>query len=100
MNANDSIDAASLLQTWFHSRCDGAWEHSWRVTIETLDNPGWIIKIDLQDTHKAYEHLDQIKIRRNENDWVMCRIEKAQFIGSCGPLNLGETIKIFIDWFG
>ena len=38
------------LQRWYLYRCDGDWEHSFGITIETLDNPGWMVTIDLQDT--------------------------------------------------
>ncbi len=99
MDGNGNTETIALLQKWFIDRCNGDWEHAWRVTIETLDNPGWIIKIDLQDTARAYEHLDQVKIQRSENNWVMYRVEKTQFVGACGPLNLGETIRIFLKWF-
>jgi hypothetical protein len=99
MDGNGNIEAIALLQKWFIDRCNGDWEHSWGITIETLDNPGWIIKINLQDTVRAYEDLDQVKIQRGENDWVMYKVENAQFVGSCGPLNLGETIGIFLNWF-
>ena len=40
-----------------------------------------------------------IKIQRDENDWVMYRVEEKRFVGACGPLNLDETIKIFLKWF-
>jgi hypothetical protein len=99
MDGNGNIEAIALLQKWFIDRCNGDWEHSWGITIETLDNPGWIIKINLHDTVRAYEDLDQVKIQRGENDWVMYKVENAQFVGSCGPLNLGETIGIFLNWF-
>lgn len=28
------------LQQWYHSMCDGDWEHCYGVKIETSDNPG------------------------------------------------------------
>jgi hypothetical protein len=61
MNGGGNIEAVALLQKWLIDRCNGAWEHSWGVAIETLDNPGWIIKIDLKETARDYEHLDQSK---------------------------------------
>lgn len=35
------------LQNWYSSNCDGDWEHDYGITIETIDNPGWNIKIDV-----------------------------------------------------
>lgn len=38
------------LQTWYASQCDGGSEHAFGITIETLDNPGWTLKVQLTDT--------------------------------------------------
>jgi hypothetical protein len=38
------------LTEWFKDRTDGEWEHAFGITIATLDNPGWSIRIDLSGT--------------------------------------------------
>ena len=38
------------LEGWYTRCCDGEWEHRYGVCIETLDNPGWLIRIDLTGT--------------------------------------------------
>src|SRR5664280_3839686 len=38
------------LQGWYESQCDGDWEHTYGLRIETLDNPGWSLTVDLEDT--------------------------------------------------
>ena len=38
------------LQLCYLSRCDGDWEHSFGVVVETLDNPGWRLLVDLEGT--------------------------------------------------
>lgn len=35
---------------WYVRECDDDWEHSYGVKIDTLDNPGWTIAIDLRET--------------------------------------------------
>lgn len=35
------------LQNWYYQLCDGEWEHQNRIRIETIDNPGWSIEIDI-----------------------------------------------------
>jgi len=82
----------SLLEKWYLQQCNGVWEHGWGVKIGTLDNPGWRIKINLRI-------LERTKIDRSENDWIMFWVEEKVFRAACGPLNLSETIKVFIDWF-
>ncbi|MEH0820740.1 Imm53 family immunity protein [Micromonospora sp. CPCC 205714] len=38
------------LQAWYATQCDGEWEHEFGIQIETVDNPGWSVSIDLGDT--------------------------------------------------
>lgn len=38
------------LQAWYADQCNEDWEHEWGVKIETLDNPGWSVSIDLEET--------------------------------------------------
>ncbi len=45
-----SRDVLAELQRWYLAQCNDDWEHSYGVTIETLDNPGWSVHIDLADT--------------------------------------------------
>jgi hypothetical protein len=44
------MTALDDLHHWYLAQCDGDWEHSNGISIETLDNPGWSVKIDLSDT--------------------------------------------------
>ena len=39
------------LQKWYTSNCDGEWQEEYGVEIGTLDNPGWSVTIDLEDTN-------------------------------------------------
>lgn len=36
------------LQNWFAVQCDGVWEHAHGIKIDTLDNPGWTVHVDLE----------------------------------------------------
>jgi hypothetical protein len=47
---NDSENVLVWLQGWYAAQCDGDWEHERGVKIETLDNPEWAIRIDLEGT--------------------------------------------------
>ena len=89
----------STLEQWYLSRCDGEWEHAYGVRIDTLDNPGWHVRIDLIGTKKEGKILAREKIERDRNDWVQYWVEASQFQIACGPLNLSEAIEIFVTWF-
>jgi hypothetical protein len=91
--------SVSILERWYASQCNGNWEHSYGVHIDTLDNPGWSIKIDLRDTRKQDYVLERKRIERTENDWIQYWIDKQQFRIACGPLNFSEATEIFVRWF-
>jgi hypothetical protein len=89
----------SAIENWYVSQCNGEWEHSFGVKIDTLDNPGWQAQIDLQDTKKQNSVLERIRIDRTETDWIQYWVEKKQFQIACCPLNLTESLDIFVSWF-
>ncbi|MCI9264310.1 MAG: rhodanese-related sulfurtransferase [Oscillospiraceae bacterium] len=83
------------LEQWYEKTCDGDWEHIYGISIDTLDNPGWRVRIDLRET--GYEHMsiDKVEQDHGENDWLVCRIENKIFEGSGDCRKLGEIIRIF-----
>jgi Immunity protein 53 len=44
------LDNISWLEDWYETQCDGDWEHQHGLKIDTLDNPGWQVQIDLDGT--------------------------------------------------
>ena len=86
------------LQEWFAAECDGDWEHQQGLRIQTLDNPGWSVDIDLRDTALELSKLDEIAIERSDLDWVGCKVENATFRGRGGVRNLREILRIFLGW--
>ena len=89
----------TALERWYANRCEGEWEHSYGIHIETLDNPGWRLDIDLRGTNRDGGALDKIQIDRSDNDWIHYWVESAKFHIACGPANLSESIDIFVRWF-
>jgi len=37
------MDPFEFIQSWYRDQVNGEWEHTSGVTIETLDNPGWMV---------------------------------------------------------
>lgn len=89
------------LQKWYEFQCDGDWEHSHGITIETMDNPGWKISVCLKDTLLENVRFDGILEGNPESksaSWLYCYKEDGFFIGMCSSKNLEKTIRIFIKW--
>jgi len=86
------------IQEWYDHQCDGDWEHQYGLTISTLDNPGWSLKIDLVMTNLEKEIFTDVKINRSEDDWVVARKNGLTFECFGGSKNLSEMIRIFLDW--
>lgn len=91
------MNELEALQKWYLGQCDEDWEHSYGISIETLDNPGWMITIDLFDTELENIVLDRTISRKSELDWVQYEIQDNKFISCGGPLNLNEMIKYFLS---
>lgn len=88
------------LQEWLLQNCNmDSSDHYYDISIETIDNPGWIISIQLQDTILENQVFEKVVIQREvEDDWLHCKVESNIFEGYCGPRNLDEVILIFRDW--
>jgi len=83
------------LEEWYESQCNGNWEHMFGIKIETLDNPGWDISIDLEDTDVNSAPKEWTLIENYEERWLGFRIKDNKFEGSCDPKNLGTLISVF-----
>lgn len=91
------LGALERLQSWYASHCDGEWEHGFGVQIETLDNPGWMVRIHLDGTRRDGMSMEPAKIERTEDDWLTIFIRDNQLQGACGPTNLAEMLEVMLD---
>jgi len=92
------------IQKWYRNQCDDDWEHSYGVKIDTLDNPGWSLIVDLAGTQMEQTLFSPIAYRVGENsetkdeDWYVCKVEDSQFKGFGGPNHLKTILGIFLKW--
>ena len=89
------------------AECNGDWEHSYGVKIDTLDNPGWLLKVDLRETSLQGRPFDRVEHGvlasdleewRSSGSWWVARVEGEIFEASCGPLDLPAVIQLFRNW--
>ncbi|WP_407156260.1 immunity 53 family protein [Bradyrhizobium sp. STM 3557] len=87
------------MQEWYGSQCDGQWEHQCGVSIETIDNPGWRLAIDLSFTDLVDRSFTEVQHNHDNNvDWYVCRVKDEVFEAACSPNHLGDVISIFLKW--
>ena len=86
------------IQNWYQAQCNGDWEHEFGITIETVDNPGWYLTINLTGTHLEDTSFEMVKEEKSEQDWYFCLSKENNFEASCSPCNLNKILHIFRKW--
>uniref|UniRef100_A0AAU3IBR9 Immunity 53 family protein n=1 Tax=Streptomyces sp. NBC_01393 TaxID=2903851 RepID=A0AAU3IBR9_9ACTN len=95
---SDAEPLLDRLQNWYAQQCNGDREHEWGVKIATLDNPGWTISIDLEETDLEERDYPRQEINRATQDRVCAWIAEKTFHAACGPGNLTEALTLFRTW--
>lgn len=94
------------MMNWYVREYNNDWEHSYGVKIDTLDNPGWTIEIDLRETSmegrpfeaKHGEVADDLDEWRKLGSWWSADADGVRFKASCGPTDLSAVIGLFREW--
>ncbi|PLX78258.1 MAG: hypothetical protein C0616_15125 [Desulfuromonas sp.] len=98
------MDVLTTLQQWYLSQCNEEWEHSRGISIGTLDNPGWLIEVDLAGTDLDGIPFTGRRYGIGDNghpvgrNWLDCKVEGSKFRGYGGPEKLNELITVFLEW--
>lgn len=99
MATDNSSVALERLQTWYNSNCDGDWEHQYGFSLETVDNPGWYITVDLDDTHQENQAFAAIDTEDDgQLGWINLKKDGTKLQGACGPAQLGAMLDIVTGW--
>ena len=92
------------LMAWYRSQCDGEWEHRFGIRLETLDNPGWLLSVDLMDTDLQGRAMSELSEGCNPEGcavsprWIHCTVRGNQFRGACDPDQLPRLLEHFDDF--
>lgn len=98
------MDRLNELQDWYAAQCDGEWEHRYGVSIESLDNPGWLLKVELTGTALAARRFEAIRTGVGEGDhpvsrrWMVCEVKDQVWVGAGDESKLKELLRVFLDW--
>lgn len=82
-------------QTWFNSHCDSNWEHGSGVKIETINNPGWSVQIDMNGTNILLHKQDWELFELSDVSWVEYKVGNNIYFASGDPLQLELLIRVF-----
>jgi hypothetical protein len=102
----DSEFASPLdrLARWYHCQCDGQWEHHQGVQIQSLDNPGWLVKINLTGTPLAGRRFPAIRTNTSTTGWpqsgrwLHCEVVENIWQGAGDETKLTEILELFLAW--
>lgn len=86
------------LQNWYREQCDGDWEHLYGIKIDNIDNPGWMVKIDLLETELEDRIFEKVKNDLADDDWILCFVKNGIFEGHGDINKLVEILTIFKNW--
>jgi len=91
-------DIVQWIENWFLSQCNGDWEHSEGIRIETLDNPGWHIRINLEGTNLQEIEYNSGLIEKNENDWYCITVKDGIYEANGDPNKLNYLLNNFMNF--
>ena len=100
------------LEAWYSQHCaiyypelgNSVWD---RIEITNLDNPGWIVNIDLFGTPLEGVPFEELREDyESEDAWLTCGVQGPdspeehgnRFVGNGGPKALERMVEIFLDW--
>ena len=98
------MSTLARLQDWYFAQCDEDWEHSHGIKIDTLDNPGWTLVVDLTDTSLSGKPFSEYCYGLDEaadasgNEWLHCQVKDNKFMAAGGSAKLEEMINAFLTW--
>lgn len=98
------MSTLARIQAWYSAQCDGEWEHASGISIESLDNPGWWVKIRLLGTSLAgrafveiAENVDAQRFALGSR-WLSCRVEGDTWHGAGDETQLERILIEFLLW--
>jgi hypothetical protein len=96
---SDPTSDLMWLCEWFASQCDGDWEHEFGISIGTLDNPGWSLRIDLTRTALRDSAFPRVELE-GSGGWMRMWKDDSEAVlnGTCSPQLLPDLLSRFRGW--
>lgn len=104
-SSQTTVDFRDIIE-WYQSHCDDSWEHQYGVRLETLDNPGWQLTVDLIHTDLQGRTMIEVRDGIAPEDhpaapsWIHCFVRDNKFQGACDPTQVARLFEIFTQFRG
>lgn len=95
------FELLTRLNGWYRLNCDADWEHGWGIRITTLDNPGWMIEVELAGTafeSKVVEERSEGVLDNNTTTDGFLAVRKVGTKFQAAGTNLIQVLTEFVDW--
>lgn len=102
------------IQAWYAELCNGDWEHGYGVHVETMDNPGWSLRINLSETpwrEATFEEFDEnpdpgldpdLPYYGQKGPFLKAFIEEVDgrrvWTGWCDRYSFDRLVGLFLDF--
>jgi hypothetical protein len=87
------------LTSWYSKQCNGDWEHSYGFSIDTLDNPGVSLTVDLWETALQSAPFEEKREHYDSKDrWMICSRTASKFEARGAASRLEDMIEEFLRW--
>ena len=83
------MKTAKWLMKWNQTNCANK-----RICMESLDNPGWAVHINLKDV-LVRKDMQEVNIDYGDDDWIVCKMEDGYFKGYGDPSKLLLILQTF-----
>lgn len=104
MEQRPTADELARLQDWYAGNCNGDWEHSAGVRIESVDNPGWVVRVDIPGTPVEGRVLDRVIVDDTEENWLHYWSDGDAIRAAAAPRRLRDALHavlgLLADWEG
>jgi hypothetical protein len=104
---DDLASTMKWVESWYGRQCNGDWEHQRGLKVDTLDNPGWMLKVDLQGTDLAAFSLPDRDLGSSGTGtdgrpvaprWFHSQIRGGQYVAAGSADRLVDLFIAFRTW--
>lgn len=92
------MNAFEKIIFWYISNCDDDWEHQYGIKINTIDNPGWEVTIDLACTDMQDLEVEYKLHEENPESWYGHSVKNKVFKAAGDPAKLEKLLEIFVEY--